>query len=186
MQACPRNTFSCMVAAANTCFTFCLGPLAQGNSKIPGPILFLIFVGMATTKQHYLVTAVNLSWETLVIPMDYHLQENQQWSAPNRVLKLRPHKHGTALPRKLDRNDRCRDFIQKNYTPYEGDAEFLAGPTEKTLRVWDTLSNTYLKEERERRVYDIDTHIPADVDAFAAGYISGTTTSSSDYKPTFR
>ena len=65
-----------------------------------------------------------------------------------------------------------RDFIQQNYTPYEGDAEFLAGPTDKTLRVWDTLSNTYLKEERIRRVYDVDTHTPADVDAFPAGYIS--------------
>ncbi|MDK7340819.1 hypothetical protein QP500_10230, partial [Pauljensenia sp. UMB0018B] len=32
-----------------------------------------------------------------------------------------------------------RDFIQKNYTPYEGDESFLEGPTEKTLRVWDTL-----------------------------------------------
>ena len=53
-----------------------------------------------------------------------------------------------------------RDFIQQNYTPYEGDAEFLAGPTDKTLRVWDTLSNTYLKEERIRRVYDVDTHTP--------------------------
>ncbi|MFT0846566.1 formate C-acetyltransferase [Actinomycetaceae bacterium L2_0104] len=65
-----------------------------------------------------------------------------------------------------------RDFIQKNYTPYLGDASFLAGPTEKTLRVWDTLEKKYLSEERARRVYDIDTHTPADVDAFAAGYIS--------------
>lgn len=65
-----------------------------------------------------------------------------------------------------------RDFIQRNYEPYEGDAAFLAGPTEKTLAVWDTLQNTYLAEERRRRVYDVDTHTPADVDAFDAGYIS--------------
>ncbi|WP_182050371.1 formate C-acetyltransferase [Changpingibacter yushuensis] len=65
-----------------------------------------------------------------------------------------------------------RDFIQKNYTPYEGDASFLSGPTEKTLKVWDTLSNKYLNVERERRVYDVDTKIPADIDAFPAGYIS--------------
>jgi formate C-acetyltransferase len=31
------------------------------------------------------------------------------------------------------------DFIQRNYTPYEGDASFLAGPTERTQNVWDTL-----------------------------------------------
>ena len=65
-----------------------------------------------------------------------------------------------------------RDFIQRNYTPYEGDASFLAGPTEKTLRVWDTLERDYLAVEREKRVYDVDTHTPADIDAFPAGYIS--------------
>ncbi len=65
-----------------------------------------------------------------------------------------------------------RDFIQRNYTPYEGDASFLSGPTEKTLRLWDTLEKNYLSEERKRRVYDVDTHVPADIDAFGAGYIS--------------
>lgn len=65
-----------------------------------------------------------------------------------------------------------RDFIQRNYTPYGGDASFLAGPTEKTLRVWDHLETHYLSEERRRRVFDVDTHTPADVDAFPAGYIS--------------
>ncbi|MDO4887412.1 MAG: formate C-acetyltransferase [Actinomycetaceae bacterium] len=65
-----------------------------------------------------------------------------------------------------------RDFIQKNYSPYEGDASFLAGPTEKTLRVWDTLEKEYLSEERRRRVYDVDTDTPAEIDAFPAGYIS--------------
>lgn len=65
-----------------------------------------------------------------------------------------------------------RDFIQRNYTPYEGDAEFLSGPTDKTLRVWDHLEKNYLSVERERRVYDVDTHTPADIDAFDAGFIS--------------
>ncbi|OCA93379.1 formate acetyltransferase [Actinobaculum suis] len=65
-----------------------------------------------------------------------------------------------------------RDFIQKNYTPYEGDASFLAGPTEKTKRLWDHLEENYLSEERKRRVYDVDVDTPADIDAFPAGYIS--------------
>jgi len=65
-----------------------------------------------------------------------------------------------------------RDFILKNYTPYTGDASFLAGPTDKTLRTWKLLSDTYLKEERARRVYDVDTTRPADIDAFPAGYIN--------------
>lgn len=38
-----------------------------------------------------------------------------------------------------------RDFIQKNYTPYLGDASFLAGPTDKTLRVWDTLEEVSVR-----------------------------------------
>ena len=65
-----------------------------------------------------------------------------------------------------------RDFIQLNYTPYEGDASFLAGPTEKTLRVWNTLEEKYLSEERKKRILDIDIDTPADIDAFKPGYIS--------------
>lgn len=65
-----------------------------------------------------------------------------------------------------------RDFIQRNYTPYEGDSSFLAGPTEKTLRVWDALEKNYLSVERKQRVFDVDTKTPADIDAFPAGYIS--------------
>nr|WP_246227460.1 formate C-acetyltransferase [Propioniciclava coleopterorum] len=64
-----------------------------------------------------------------------------------------------------------RDFILANYTPYTGDAAFLAGPTEKTLTVWETLQRDFLSVERAKRVYDVETHIPADVDAFPAGYI---------------
>ena len=64
-----------------------------------------------------------------------------------------------------------RDFIQRNYTPYEGDASFLAGPTEKTLRVWNTLEEKYLSEERKVRILDVDTDTPADIDAFKPGYI---------------
>ncbi|OIS05901.1 formate acetyltransferase [Corynebacterium ulcerans] len=65
-----------------------------------------------------------------------------------------------------------RDFIQRNYTPYDDDASFLSGPTEKTLRVWDTLEKNYLSVERKKRVFDVDTDTPADIDAFPAGYIS--------------
>ena len=64
-----------------------------------------------------------------------------------------------------------RDFILANFTPYTGDASFLAGPTDKTLNVWQTLQRDYLSVERARRVYDVETHIPGDVDAFPPGYI---------------
>lgn len=65
-----------------------------------------------------------------------------------------------------------RDFIQRNYTPYDGDASFLEGATDKTLRLWDHLDKNYLAVERERRVYDVDTETPADIEAFKPGYIS--------------
>jgi formate C-acetyltransferase len=64
-----------------------------------------------------------------------------------------------------------RDFILRNFTPYTGDAAFLAGPTARTLTVWETLQRDYLSVERAKRVYDVETRIPADVDAFPAGYI---------------
>ena len=66
-----------------------------------------------------------------------------------------------------------RDFIRRNYTPYTGDAGFLAGPTAKTLRTWRHLEDNYLSVERERRVHDVDTQTPADIDAFGPGYICG-------------
>ena len=65
-----------------------------------------------------------------------------------------------------------RDFIQRNYTPYLGGEEFLAGPTEKTTSLWETLEKDYLSEERKVRILDVDTHTPTDIDAFKPGYIS--------------
>ena len=64
-----------------------------------------------------------------------------------------------------------RDFIQRNYTPYDGDQSFLAGPTAKTISVWEHLEQHYLSVERQRRIFDVDTDTPADIDAFPPGYI---------------
>ncbi len=63
-----------------------------------------------------------------------------------------------------------RDFIQFNYTPYKGDDSFLVGPTAKTSKVWDKLSEMF-KEEREKGVYDAETKIPQRIDAYGPGYI---------------
>lgn len=63
-----------------------------------------------------------------------------------------------------------RDFIQSNYTPYEGDASFLSGPTERTTRVWDRLLAMF-PEEIERGIHDVDVSTPSRIDAFAPGYI---------------
>ena len=63
-----------------------------------------------------------------------------------------------------------RDFIQHNYTPYEGDESFLAGPTERTLKIWEKLSEMF-KVEREKGVYDAETKYPQSIDTYGAGYI---------------
>ena len=62
-----------------------------------------------------------------------------------------------------------RDFIVRNYTPYDGDDRFLAPPTERTKALWEKVS-ALMKEEHERGgVYDIDTHTISGIDAYEAG-----------------
>jgi formate C-acetyltransferase len=63
-----------------------------------------------------------------------------------------------------------RDFIQQNYTPYEGDASFLAGPTPRTAAVWNKLVAMF-PEEIAKGVHDVDVSTPSRIDAFAPGYI---------------
>ena len=65
-----------------------------------------------------------------------------------------------------------RDFIQRNYTPYEGDSSFLKGTTEKTKKLWDEVLELYKKEkESSGGVLDIDTKTVSTVAAHDAGYI---------------
>ncbi len=65
-----------------------------------------------------------------------------------------------------------RDFIQRNYTPYEGDSSFLKGTTEKTQKLWDEVLELYKKEkESQGGVLDIDTKTVSTVAAHDAGYI---------------
>ncbi|MCA5893932.1 formate C-acetyltransferase [Isoptericola sp. NEAU-Y5] len=63
-----------------------------------------------------------------------------------------------------------RDFLQRNYAPYEGDASFLAGPTERTTGVWSRLSAMF-PAERAKGVHDVDPHTPAGITAHGPGYI---------------
>ncbi|MDQ0946871.1 formate C-acetyltransferase [Streptomyces phaeochromogenes] len=63
-----------------------------------------------------------------------------------------------------------RDFIQANYTPYEGDAAFLAGPTERTRTVWQKIVALF-PEERRKGILDVDTATPATITSHAPGYI---------------
>ena len=63
-----------------------------------------------------------------------------------------------------------RDFITANYTPYTGDAGFLAGPTARTTGIWAILTGMF-PVERARGVYDIDTHVPGSITSHGPGYI---------------
>ncbi|WBB61963.1 formate C-acetyltransferase [Streptomyces sp. WMMC500] len=63
-----------------------------------------------------------------------------------------------------------RDFIQANYTPYEGDGSFLAGPTERTRAVWDAVAGLF-PEERRKGVLDVDAATPSTITSHAPGYI---------------
>lgn len=64
-----------------------------------------------------------------------------------------------------------RDFIQNNYTPYEGDDSFLAGPTDRTKKLWDEVLKLYEKERENGGVLDADTKTPSAINAYEAGYI---------------
>ena len=63
-----------------------------------------------------------------------------------------------------------RDFIQHNYTPYTGDESFLEGPSDKTLKIWNKLTEMF-KVERAKGVYDTETKLPQSIDTYGAGYI---------------
>ena len=77
----------------------------------------------------------------------------------------------TFKPGKWQSEINVRDFIQKNYTPYDGDSSFLAGPTEATTKLWDRCCELF-KEEREKGgVLDMDTKVVSTITSHGPGYI---------------
>lgn len=65
-----------------------------------------------------------------------------------------------------------RDFIQNNYTPYDGNESFLAGPTEATDKLWNKLQELQKEERAKGGVLDMDTDIVSSLTSHGAGYIS--------------
>ena len=65
-----------------------------------------------------------------------------------------------------------RDFIQKNYTPYEGDSSFLAAATEKTQELWNEVLELYKKEREAGGVLAISKDIASTISSHEAGYIN--------------
>ena len=74
-------------------------------------------------------------------------------------------------PGKWQTEINVRNFIQKNYTLYEGDASFLAGPTEATTQLWAECCELFKKERENGGVIDMDTDIVSSITSHGAGYI---------------
>ena len=64
-----------------------------------------------------------------------------------------------------------RDFIQNNYTPYEGDESFLAGPTEATNKLWGKVQELQKEERAKGGVLDMETEVVSSLTAYGPGYI---------------
>ena len=65
-----------------------------------------------------------------------------------------------------------RDFIQKNYTPYEGDEAFLTGPTQNTKDLWDQVMDLNQKEREAGGVLDMDTKVISTITSHGPGYLN--------------
>ena len=64
-----------------------------------------------------------------------------------------------------------RDFIQKNYTPYDGDQSFLEGPTEATDKLWGELKELQKEERPKGGVLDMETEVVSGITAYGAAYL---------------
>ena len=73
--------------------------------------------------------------------------------------------------RKWQEEINTRDFIQNNYTPYDGDESFLAGPTEATNKLWGKLKELQKEERAKGGVLDMDTDIVSSITSHKPGYI---------------
>ena len=72
----------------------------------------------------------------------------------------------------LQKEINVRDFIQKNYTPYEGDESFLAGPTKATNDLWAQVMELTEEEHKKGGVLDMDTHIISTITSHGPGYLN--------------
>ena len=72
---------------------------------------------------------------------------------------------------KWDKTINVRDFIQNNYTPYEGDSSFLADATENTKKLWSEVMDLYQKERENGGVLDCSTDVASTITSHGPGYI---------------
>lgn len=74
---------------------------------------------------------------------------------------------GTKWQEEVD----VRDFIQNNYTPYDGDESFLVGPSKATEKLWDELQKLQKEERSKNGVLDMETEIVSSITAYKPGYL---------------
>ncbi|MGK7913920.1 MAG: formate C-acetyltransferase [Synechococcus sp.] len=87
-------------------------------------------------------------------------------SSTSQIQQLKPFNPGTWTE-KID----LRDFIQKNYSPYEGTPAFLAGVSDRTQLLWDKVK-LLMQVEREQGILDVDDRLPTGITAHPPGYIA--------------
>jgi formate C-acetyltransferase len=81
-------------------------------------------------------------------------------------MEVKEFKHGIWTA-KVD----VRNFVFNNITPYHGTSEFLVGPSEKTIKLWDVCKEATQEERQNNGVRSVDTETISTVSAFEAGYI---------------
>jgi len=97
------------------------------------------------------------------------IPENHKTDLKNHHSEDREPWHGFKAGRWQTEVD-VRDFIQQNYTPYEGEASFLCGATERTETLWQQILEL-LKEEHEKGVLDVSAEVGSSITAHLPGYI---------------
>ena len=88
------------------------------------------------------------------------------------VKKWHANWEGFASGRWSDDPINVRDFIQKNYKPYEGDSSFLVGPTESTTKLWAQVMDLTKQEREAGGVLDMDTKVVSSLTSHEAGYLN--------------
>ena len=87
---------------------------------------------------------------------------------------------------KWDQEVNVRDFIQRNYTPYDGDDSFLAGPTQNTLDLWNQVLDLQRQEREAGGVLDMDTKVVSTITSTAPDTWTSRRKRSSAFRPTSR
>ena len=90
---------------------------------------------------------------------------------PQTIEKIKIYPETKFISGQWEHEINVRDFIQKNYTPYTGNADFLAGPTNATKQLWDECCDLLKKERENGGVLDMDTKIVYTITSHGAGYI---------------